>query len=64
MQRAVEFRDSDFVADVERPVEDACNRQPSEVIAVVEIRDQDLQCSRRIAGRLRNVPDDGLEQGT
>src|SRR5205823_937210 len=40
----------------------AGNRQPAEVIAVVEVRDQNLQCAGGIAFWLRDRCQDGVEQ--
>ncbi len=52
----------DFVTVAQRAVEDARDRQPSEIVAVVEIGDQDLQWSVGVAARRRNGLHDGFEQ--
>ena len=36
----------DFIAVPQRAVEHAADRQPAEIVAVIEIRDQELQASR------------------
>src|SRR3990172_8118882 len=44
------------------PVEDPPDRQPAHVIAVVEVRDKELEDPRRVPGRRRNVGEDPVEQ--
>ena len=62
MKRAVEFGDDDVLAGVHLAVEDARDRQASEIVAVVEIRDQNLQGPGRIAFRHGDRLQDGVEQ--
>src|SRR2546428_354927 len=45
-----------------RSVEYTRDRKPTKVIAVIEVRYQDLQWSGYIASGSRNGPDDGLER--
>ena len=49
LQRAVELGDGDFFAGVHFAVEDAGDGEAAEVVAVVEVRDQNLQRTGRIA---------------
>src|SRR2546430_4276299 len=49
LEGAVELRDRHFLSGVHPPVEHARNRQPPQIVAVIQIGDQDLQRSRRIA---------------
>ncbi len=59
---AVEFRDADFGAAIERSLENAGNGDAAEKIAVIEIGDLNLQHGRGIARRRGNRGDDFLEQ--
>ena len=43
VERAVDLRDGNLVAVVQHAVEHAANRQPAQIIAVIEIRHQNLQ---------------------
>ena len=52
---AVQFGDGHFVAEAQRAVEDAADGQASEVIAVIQIRDQQLQDRVGIAGAAAGV---------
>ena len=62
LHRAVALGDGNIFAGAQRTVEDARNRQPTEIVAVVEIGDQHLQRTVGIAGRQGNGIDDGVEQ--
>ena len=42
LKGAVELCDSNLVADVERPVKHACDGETAKVIAIVEVRDENL----------------------
>ncbi len=64
VQRAVELGDGDFFAGMHLSVEDARDRQPSQIVAVVEVRHQNLQRTRRVALGMRNRLDDRVEQRT
>ena len=54
--------DADFFAGAQGAVENARNGQAAEVVAVVEIGDQDLQRRGGISGGRRNGLDDGFKQ--
>ena len=62
LHRPVALGDGDVLAGAQRAVEDACDGQAAEIVAVIEIRHQHLQRSVRIALRMRNGVDDGFEQ--
>ena len=47
----------------ERPFDDAADCEPAEVLGRIEIGDERLQRSIRVAGRCRDGGDDGVEQG-
>ena len=49
MQRAVELGDGDFLAGMHFSVEDARDGEASQIVAVVEVRHEDLQRAGRIA---------------
>ena len=53
---------ADFIAQAQRAVEDAADGQASQVIAVIEIRHQQLQDAVGIAGGRRDLLEDGFEQ--
>ena len=61
-KRAVELGDADFLAGAQRAVEDARDGQPAEVVAVIEIRHQDLQRAIGVAGGRGDGRHDGIEQ--
>src|SRR3989442_1665517 len=52
LNTAVELCDSNLVSDPKRTVENAGNGQASEIVAVIEVCYEDLQCASRIAGRI------------
>ena len=62
VERAVELGDGHFVAVPQRAVEHAADGQAAQVIAVIEIGDQQLQDRIGIARRRRDVLQDGFEQ--
>ncbi len=62
MERAVKLGDGNIFTGVHGSVEHPCNREASEIIAVIKIRHQNLQRSRCVAFGHRNSLDDGLEQ--
>ncbi len=62
LQGAVELGNADILAGAQRAVEDARDGQPPEVIAVIEIRHQDLQRAIGVAGGRRDGLHDGIEQ--
>ena len=51
-----------MITDAQRSVEDAADCDAAQVVAVIQIGDQQLQYSFRISGRTRNVLDDGVEK--
>ena len=59
---SVEFRDGHFRAALQRALKDAGDRQAAEKIAVIEIRDLNLQHALGIARRRRNRRDDLFEE--
>ena len=59
----VQLAHRDLIADLHAPVEDAADRDPSDVIARIEVGDQQLERRVRVAARRRDVIDDGVEQG-
>ena len=61
-QPAVTLRHRHRVAHTNRPGEDAADAEPAKIVAVVEVRDQELENAAGIAGRSRNVGHEGLEQ--
>ncbi len=62
LHRAVALGDGHIFARAQRAVEDARDGQPSEVVAVVEVRHQHLQRPVGVARRMRNRLDDRFEQ--
>ena len=62
VQRSVQLGDGDVFASVHASVEHARDGQAPEIVAVVEIRHQNLQRAGGIALRRRNGVDDRLEQ--
>ena len=62
MQRAIELGDGDFFSGMHFSIEDARDCQASQIVAVVEIRDENLEWSRRIAFGRRNCFYDRIEQ--
>ncbi len=62
LQRAIKFRDAYFFAIVHGPVEHTRDGKTSEVVAVVEIGDQDLQRTRSLSRRRRDGIHDGFKQ--
>ena len=58
----VELDDGDGVADLHAAVEDAADRDAADVVARVEVGDQQLQRRVRVAARRRHVLDDRVEQ--
>ena len=62
LDAAVELADGDRVADLDPPVEDAADRDASEVVARVEVGDEHLQRRIGIAPRRRHAVDDGVEE--
>ena len=51
LHRTVQLRDPDFPASAHCSIEHARNRQSAEIVAVIEICDQDLESSGSIAFR-------------
>src|SRR5262249_14675545 len=64
LNRTIELFNSDFVADLKCAVENAGDRETTEVVAVVEIRHENLQCSGRITWRIWDMFQDRLKQRT
>src|SRR5579859_911231 len=62
LHRAIELGDACFLAIAQRSVEDAGNRQAAEIVAVVEVRYQDLQWAVRISRGRRSAGQDGVKQ--
>ena len=62
LQREIAARNHDFVAGMQRALEDASDGDAAEVLRVVEIGDQNLQRGLWIAFGGRNGVDDGLEE--
>ena len=62
LKSAVDFHNADFVSKVQRAVENTCDRQPAEVVAIVQIRDENLERPCGVTGRLRNRFQNRLEQ--
>src|SRR5262249_7941675 len=60
--RALEFGEADIVTESKRAVKNAPNRESTEVVAVVEVRDKQLKHSVGIARRIWNLVDDRLKQ--
>ena len=63
VHRRIELAHRHRIADFDPPVEDAANRNASQVIAGIEIRHQQLQRRLGISPRRRHVLHDRLEQG-
>ena len=61
VQRAIELGDGDFFAGVHLSVEHARDGQAAEVVAVVEVGDENLQRTGCIALGMRNGFDDRVE---
>ena len=59
---AVQLAHGDGVADLHAAVEDAADRDAAEIVARVEVGDEQLQRRVRVAARRRDVLDDGVEQ--
>ena len=59
---AVELEHRDLIADADGPVEDAADGDAAQVVARVEVGDQQLQRRRHVAARRRHMRDDGVEQ--
>src|SRR6188508_2994181 len=64
LKAAIELRDPDLIANLERAVEDARDREAAEVVAVVEVGHEDLQRAGRIAGGAGDMFHDRLEERT
>ena len=62
LNRRIELDHRDGVADLHAAVEDPADRDAPEVVARVEVRDEQLQRRVRVAARRRHVLDDGVEQ--
>src|SRR5579872_5708039 len=62
MEAAVELGNGYILASFQRPIEHARNRKSAQVVAVVEIRDENLQWSCGIALGFRNSIKDRLEE--
>ena len=62
LERAIALGDADFFSGPHRAVEHARNGQASEIVAVVQVRDQNLQRPVRIALRWRNGLHDRIKQ--
>ena len=62
LRRAVQFAHRDGVANLHVTVEHAADGDPSEVVARIEVGDQDLQRRLGVPARRRNVVDDRVEQ--
>jgi hypothetical protein len=60
--RAVQLADGHGVAEAQRAGEDAPDGQAPQVVAVIQVGDQHLQHLVRIARRLGDMPQDGVEQ--
>ena len=63
LDRAVQLRDRDRVAFRDPAVDDASDGDSPQVVAGIEVGDQQLQRGVRIAGRGRHLLGDGVEQG-
>ena len=59
---AAQFQHRDRVIQIHRAVEDAPNRDAPQVVARIEVRDEDLQRRLRVAARRRHMVDDRLEE--
>ena len=64
MQRAIALGDSNVFAGLHGSRKNAGNGQAAEIVAVIEIRDQDLQRAVRVSLRRGNGADDGVKQRT
>ncbi len=64
MESAVQPGDGDFFTGVHLTVEDARDSEAPQIVAVVEVRHQNLQWSRRISLGQRDRLHDGVEQRT
>ena len=62
LQRQVAAGEHDFVADMQRALEDAGDGDAAEVLGVVEVGDEDLERCFRVADSGRNGLDDRLEE--
>src|SRR5208337_4154582 len=62
-ESAVEFADADFLATIQRAVEDAADGQAAQKIGVVQIGNLELEDAGGIAGRRRDFGDDGFKKG-
>src|SRR6185436_5813222 len=45
LERTIQFRDSHVIAEMQRSIEDAADRETAEILAVVQIGDEQLQDS-------------------
>src|SRR5690242_14670477 len=50
LKSSVELHDPHFVSEIQCAVENTRNRQPPEIVAVIQVRDKNLQWACRIAG--------------
>ncbi len=62
LHRVVELADGDRIADLHAAVEDAADGDAADVIARIEVRDQELQRCVGVAARRRHVVDDRVEK--
>ena len=59
---SVQLADRHRVAEIQRALKDAPDRQPSQIVAVIQVRHQHLQHAVRIARRRRDMLQDRVEQ--
>src|ERR1041385_7727436 len=62
LNRTIKLCDRHIISRTQRSVEDAADGQAPEIIAVIEIRHQQLQDAIGLAGRFRNSVEDCLEK--
>jgi hypothetical protein len=64
LHSGIELHDRHRIADLHAAVENPADRNPAEVVARVEVGDEQLQRRVRISARRRDVLDDRVEQRT
>jgi len=62
LERSIELGDGRLFAVAQAAIEDAGNRHPAQVIAVVQVGHQNLQWIGSFAGRRGNGGEDGVEE--